>query len=400
LFRNKGRTILTMLGIVIGVASVIIMLSVGYAAQNYILSQVASFGSDLLFIRNGPGTGSTGSGPPNMSVKQTLTLKDYKKLKQQNWITAVDASVFKDLLVEYENASQRVRISGVSEDDITIYNTALKQGDFISSNDVDSKTNVAVLGIDTAKDLFGAEEPIGKRIKINKISYRVIGVLDRAGTRFFTNLDKGVYVPFTALMQDQNMEHIQFISFKIGTVPPAIAKERIQYLLRDSHNLNNPEGDLSKDDFFVSTQEDAAQRAGIIGSILQILLGSIAAISLIVGGVGIMNIMFVTVTERTREIGLRKAIGALKSDILAQFLIEAVVLCILGGMIGILSGVGFSWLGIKLLQTYNSNSWIFIIPWNGVALGFGVSTLIGVVFGYYPAKRASELNPIEALQYE
>lgn len=400
LVRNRRRAALTMLGIVIGVMSVILMLSVGQAAENYILSQVSSFGSDLLIVRNGSGDGGTGSGPPTMTVKQTLTLRDYEKLKKQSWVSNISASVITDFLVEYEASTITTRISGVSPDDMLIFNTTLNQGSFISEDAFESGSKVAVLGKDVAKDLFGQEDPINKRIKIQKKAYRVIGVMNEAGTRFFTNLDKSVYVPTTALMQDMNKDRLQILYLKISGLESDEAKERIGVLLRESHNLDNPEGDLSKDDFFIAGQEDTAAAAGMIGSILQVLLASIAAISLVVGGVGIMNIMFVTVTERTREIGLRKALGAKKADIRSQFLYEAIMLCLTGGLIGVVAGIGLSWLGIRLLQEFQSPDWIFTIPVDGVIMGLTVSTLIGVVFGYFPAKRASDLDPIEALQYE
>jgi len=400
LTRNKSRAALTMLGIVIGVSSVILMLSIGQAAERYILSQVASFGSDMMFVRNGPGDGTQGSGPPTTAVKQVLTLKDYKKLKQQSWITSVNAFYMQDLYVEYGGFNNRRSISGATENGLVMYDAEIDKGNFFTTDDIDSHSKVAVLGTTVAEELFGQEDPIGKQIKIGKNPYHVIGVIKPAGTRFFTNLDKQVYVPVTTLMQGLNAAHVQFISIRIGATPPLEAKERIRAILRDSHNLDNPTGDLSKDDFFVAGQEDAQQRAGMIGSILSILLGSIAAISLIVGGVGIMNIMFVSVTERTREIGLRKAVGAKPRDILGQFLAEAVFLCVIGGLVGVAIGVSFSWLGIKGLQIYSSPSWSFAVPCNGIAMGLGVSTAIGVIFGYYPAKRAADLNPIQALQYE
>ncbi|MDD5726736.1 MAG: ABC transporter permease [Patescibacteria group bacterium] len=400
LIRNKGRAVLTMLGIVIGTASVILMLSVGQAAEQYIMSQVASFGSDMIFVENGPGDGMQGSGPPTTSIKQTLTMKDFRKLKQLSWIRLVDADYMSSLLVEFGGLSRTRGISGSSENGLNVYDAEIARGNFFTAEDVDARARSAVIGSGIADEFFGQEDPIGKQIKIDKRPYHVIGVLKPAGTRFFTNLDKQIYVPVTTLMQDLNVEHIQFMALRIGNTPPNEAKERIRVLLRDQHNLDNPTGDLAKDDFFVSSQEDAQKVAGSIGNILQILLVSIAAISLIVGGVGIMNIMFVSVTERTREIGLRKAVGAKQRDILGQFLAEAVLLCICGGLIGVVSGIGFSWLGIKALQAFQSPNWTFIMPINGIFLGLGVSTAIGVVFGYYPAKKAAELNPIQALQYE
>ncbi len=401
LIRNRRRAALTMLGIIIGVMSVILMLSVGQAAENYILGQVASFGSDLLIVRSGQGDGGGNSaGPPNMTQKQTVDLKDYKRLRQENWIQAISATYFSDLLVEYQGTSITPRVSGVTQDETVVYNTTIKEGNFISESDVDGETRVVVLGIDAAEELFGQEDPIGKRVRIKKQNYRVIGILDRAGTRFFTNLDTGVYVPVTTLMRDLNQDYVFSLSLKIGNMSADEAKERIRIILRDTHNLDNPEGDLSKDDFFIASQEDTAAAAGMIGNILQVLLASIAAISLIVGGVGIMNIMFVTVTERTREIGLRKAVGAKQGDILSQFLIEAVVLCIVGGMIGVLLGIAISWSGIQILRAFESDNWVFAIPWDGVFLGLGVSTAIGIIFGYIPARRAAKYNAIKALQYE
>ena len=400
LIRNRRRAALTMLGIVIGVMSVILMLSVGQAAENYILNQVAAFGSDLLIVRSGPGDGSGGTGPPNMMQKQTVDLDDYDRLRRENWISAISATYYTDLLVEYQNVSLTNRIGGVTRDELIIYDTEMKEGVFISETDVDSRSRVAVLGVDVAKELFGQENPIGKRIKIKKISYRVIGILDNAGTRFFTNLDQVVYIPVSTLLRDLGKDYVSFLNVKVGDMPIEEAKERIRIILRNTHNLDNPEGDLSKDDFVISSQEDTAARAGIIGDILQILLTSIAAISLIVGGVGIMNIMFVTITERTREIGLRKAVGAKKGDILSQFLIEAIVLCIVGGIIGVIMGIGISWLGIQALRTYESDNWIFMLPWSGVVLGLVVSTAIGIIFGYVPARRAANYDAIKALQYE
>ncbi|MFZ6015151.1 MAG: ABC transporter permease [Patescibacteria group bacterium] len=400
LFRNRRRAALTMLGIVIGVMSVILMLSVGQAAENYILGQVASFGSDLLIVRSGPGDGSGGAGPPNMMQKQSVDMDDYYRLRKENWISAVSASYYSDLLVEYQNISITNRVAGITQDELIIYNTEIRDGDFISESDVDGKNRVAVLGVDVAREIFGQEDPIGKRIKIKKNNYRVIGVLDKAGTRFFTNLDQVIYVPITSILRDLNQDYVLFLNVKTGQMPIEEAKERVRIILRDTHNIDNPEGNLAEDDFFIAGQEDTAERAGMIGDILQILLASIAAISLIVGGVGIMNIMFVTVTERTREIGLRKAVGARPGDILSQFLVEAVVLCIIGGIVGVMAGIAISWLGIQALRAFESENWIFMIPWDGVVMGLGVSTAIGIIFGYIPAKRAADKNAIRALQYE
>ncbi|MFA5185545.1 MAG: ABC transporter permease [Patescibacteria group bacterium] len=396
---NKGRAALTMLGIIIGVASVILMISVGGGAQRYILSQVASFGSDLIFIRNGPGDGKQSSGPPTTAVKQVLTLENYDKIKQQSWVMAVGAYVYSSLVVEYSGANYTTQVAGCTESDMSIFNTELEGGSFLSSDMVDSATHDAVLGHDIAHDLFGNEDPVGKRIKIKKDSYRVIGVVKPAGTRFFTNLDRQVYVPVSTLMRQLNIERLQFVTVKIGKTNPNDAKERLRILIREQNKLDNPTGDLAKDDFFIASQEDTMERAGVIGTVLQVLLSSIAAISLVVGGVGIMNIMYVSVTERTREIGLRKAIGAKRSDILKQFLYEAIMISVFAGILGALAGLVVSWLGLYALSKYQSG-WSFTMPWNGMALGFGVSAAIGIIFGYFPARTAAKLSPIEALRYE
>jgi len=219
------------------------------------------------------------------------------------------------------------------------------------------------------------------------------------GTKFFSNVDKQIYVPFTTLMRDDGKKFVNIFLLKstISDIKTGIAQT--QLLLRDSHNLDNPKGLLSKDDFKIMTQADAMKRAGVIGTILQVLLGAIAGISLVVGGIGIMNIMYISVKERTREIGLRKAIGARSADLLMQFLVEAVILSVGGGLIGIIVGVVFSWAGILILAQV-LGGWTYATPWDAIALGFIVSSGIGIIFGFLPARRASGLQAVEALRYE
>jgi macrolide transport system ATP-binding/permease protein len=256
-----------------------------------------------------------------------------------------------------------------------------------------------VLGAGIAKDLFGEQNPIGQQVKLSKRNFRVIGVMKHAGARFFSEPDDEVYIPVTTSLRLYNREKLNFLTLKPYEMGVSEAKDRARILLRETHNLNNPKGLLSEDDFLVATQEDAVRNAGIIGSILQILLASIAAISLVVGGIGIMNIMYVSVTERTHEIGLRKALGAHSHDVLNQFLAEAVFLTFAGGIIGIIFGLIFSWTAIQVILQFQSG-WTFVMPLNGIALGFGVSVIIGLAFGYFPAKKAAMLHPIEALRYE
>lgn len=395
---NKARSVLTMLGIVIGIASVMLMVSVGQSAEKYLLSQVASFGSDLIFIANGRGDDGR-AGPPSATPKQTLTEKDLKKLQDLSWTRGVAGSVISYDIVSGQGEEKRTSVDGAMPDETKVFNLSMAKGRFLEVTDVDSRSHVVILGQDVAKKLFGEENPIGRSIKISKQSFHVIGILAPAGTRFFSNLDDIAYIPYTAYFDLYNKNRLNFIGVKSGDVRPGEARELIRIALRETHNLDNPNNDLSKDDFRVATQEDTIQRAGTITGVLQVLLASIASISLFVAGIGIMNIMYVTVTERTREIGLRKAIGATRSDILRQFLAEAILLTSVAGLTGILFGFTLSWLAIQIILKFQGG-WSFVIPWNGAALGFGVSAAIGIIFGYFPARRAAQLNAIEALRYE
>lgn len=395
---NKSRTALTMLGIVIGIASVILMLAVGQAAQRFLLYQISSFGSDILFIANGKGDETRG-GPPNTNLKQTLTLRDYRKLKSMGWPKAVAGSIINRDLVEYGGLSKLTQVTGSSPGEVIVFNEVIARGRGILDEDIDGRSRIVMLGSKVADRLFGQEDSIGRILKIGKQPFKVVGVMAPAGTRFFSDADDQVYIPFTSFFDLYNKDKLNFISMKTGNVSPREAKELVRVALRETHNLDNPEGILSKDDFRVATQEDSIKNAAVIGTILQILLGSIASISLVVAGVGIMNIMYVTVTERTREIGLRKAIGARQGDILRQFLSEAIILTVVAGCIGIFLGISFSYIAILVIQ-HLQEGWSFGIPWNGVAIGFFVSAAIGIVFGFFPARRAAGLNPIEALRYE
>ncbi len=397
LVRNKARSVLTMLGIVIGIASVILMLSVGQAAESFLLSQVASFGSDVIMIANG--SGEVKSGAPNPMIKQVLTLKDYRELKRQPWVEAANANIVSMGVVSYGAENMNANVYGSTEGEIEVYESDVREGRFLMSDDVDGRAKVAVLGDKIARELFGDASPVGKQIKIKRQSFRVIGVMEKGGTRFFTKLDEIVYIPITAAMDLYNRDRFNFLAMTPRDMSPAQAKEEVRYLLRDVHDLDNPNGDLAKDDFRVLTQDDAQKNAGTIGQVLSILLGSIAAISLIVGGIGIMNIMYVTVTERTSEIGLRKALGAKQGDVLGQFLAEAIAVTSAGGVVGIVFGVVLSWLTIQILNSFQPG-WSFMVSLDAIVLAFSVSAAIGIIFGFHPARRASKLSPIEALRYE
>jgi len=397
LLRNKARAILTMLGIIIGIASVILMLSVGKAAERFLLANVASFGPDVVILSNG--AGDQRGGGPNPLQKQTLTLRDYRELKRQPWIESIVGTIVSTGVATYGPENMNVNVWGSTPGEIEIFTGTVAEGRFLLDDDVDGRTKVAVIGANVARQLFGDDSPVGKIMKIRRVNFRVVGVMESAGTRFFTKLDDLVYIPLTSAMDLYNKDRLNFMSLKPRDISPNDAKEEVRLLLRDTHKLDNPNGDLSKDDFRVGTQEDAQRNAGTIGQVLSILLGSIAAISLIVGGIGIMNIMYVTVTERTSEIGLRKALGAKQKDVLGQFLAEAIAVTAVGGVIGIVLGIALSWLTIQILSSFQPG-WSFVLSIDAIILAFTVSTIIGIVFGFAPARRASKLSPIEALRYE
>jgi len=396
--RNKSRSLLTILGVVIGIAAVILMLAIGQSAEGYILNQVADLGSDLIFVEPSSGE-SAESGPPSPYIEQTLTLDDVEALEKNDYFFAISPVLATSTAVSRGEVSKFVQVYGVDENYTEIFSQEVQTGRFFEASDTDSFARVAVLGKSVAEDLFGDQDPIGREIKIKKISFRVIGVFGPLGSQFFQNLDERVSIPVTTAQRD--ILGVDYVSYIVARAKgdPDIAKEEAQFTLRQTHELDNPNGDTSKDDFLVSTQSDAVEIIGAVGNVLSILLASIAAISLLVGGIGIMNIMLVSVTERTKEIGLRKAVGATYKEILNQFLVEAVMLTILGGLIGVILGILTS-LGSAFLIGYFVDGWDPNVPLNGVILGFVVSTVVGLTFGIYPARHAAKLDPIEALRYE
>lgn len=398
LTRMKSRSLLTILGIVIGIAAVIQMLSIGQGAERFILAEVADLGSDLVFVE--PASGDPMSGPPNMFIEQTTTLEDAQFMERSGLFSSVSATLFTTVPVSRGEFNDFVQVHGTDENYLDIFPSELRFGNFFDSEIVDGYSRVVVLGSEIASDFFGDNDPVGEKIKIKTTSYRVIGVFEEQGSRFFQNLDKQVTIPVTTMQRDLlGVDYVNFISARAkGDIEEA--KESLRELMRDSHEIDNPEGMAELDDFFVSSQTDATQTVGMVGDVLTVLLSSIAAISLLVGGIGIMNIMLVSVTERTREIGLRKAIGATYRDILMQFLVESVMLTFLGGVIGVIFGVVVSWLVGWVISQYFLSTWVIVIPPNAIVMAAVVSCIVGLVFGIYPARRAARLNPIDALRYE
>ncbi|MCI0479256.1 ABC transporter permease [Candidatus Uhrbacteria bacterium] len=395
LVRTRNRSLLTILGIVIGISAVILALSLGESAQTYILSQMSAFGGDQLIVHPGPRTQMEN---PSPFTQNSLTLKDAKRLMREPWIEKVSGGIYVTDKVAARGVTRSVMVIGSLPDELDLFGYTVTDGAFLSMTDVDGHARVAFLGSKVADDIFGQDRAVGNLVKIGNAQYRVIGVMKSVGTQMMQNMDEVVYVPLTTLGDLSRNRYLEYIMVKTA-VPLPEAQARLEAIMRDEHGIENPDNDPVKDDFFVMTKADAVKSVDQVAGALQILLSSIAAISLLVGGIGIMNIMFVSVTERISEIGLRKALGARRRDVLAQFLAEAVFLTVTGGAVGILLGSLLAWTAIQAINAYLSG-WTFAVSVTGIVLGVTVSTLIGLVFGYFPARKAARLHPIESLRAE
>jgi len=396
---NKMRSFLTLLGIVIGIAAIILIMSLGQGAQNLILSQIQSMGPKVIAIA--PGRQPQGITDMLATFTDSLKEKDIEELKKKNnvpHLADIMPIVFGSQTAIYENEAYRPTILGVTGLFTKIYNIYPSEGRIFTDEEVKGYADVAIIGSKVKNQLFGNDGALGQRIKIKGKNFRIIGIFPKTGQVSFLNFDDIAIIPYTTAQQ-----YIFGIKYFNRVVVEADSEENvnstvndIKITLRNNHNISDP----SKDDFFVETQAEALKMVSAITDIFTLFLAAIAAISLFVGGIGIMNIMLVSVTERTREIGLRKALGATGRNILVQFLLEAVILTTMGGIIGIASGVFLSFIISFILGRYLALAWQFSIPVLAIILGLGVATLIGLVFGIYPARKASRKSPMEALRYE
>lgn len=389
LMANKMRSFLAVLGIIIGVGAVIAMLAIGAGAKNNIVNAIQSMGTNLLMVR----PGMHGVGGVMSTAQQNLTLEDAQAiLEEVPGILAVAPVVQRGAQVKYYEQNAAVSVVGAASTYLAIRNFGLDRGRLFTEQENDSMARVAILGPTTAKTLLGQDEPLGAIVKINGINFTVIGITKAKGDQGWFNPDDQVLIPyFTAMKQLFGLNYLREIDVQ---GEPDASLETIQKgivnLLRQRHRIQ-PDAD---DDFQISNQAEILNTASTVTRTFTVLLGAVAGISLVVGGIGIMNIMLVTVTERTREIGIRKAIGAKDRDILRQFLFESVFMSCLGGIIGVGAGSGAAKI-IGAMTEFQT-----VIQPQSVMMAFSFAAAVGVFFGYYPARRAARLNPIDALRYE
>lgn len=391
---NKLRSFLTMLGIIIGVASVIAMMAIGQGSKKSIQANIAEMGSNMIMIRPGQDKGPGGA-QQDASDMQTLKLKDYEALKEQaKYLSAISPSVNSSGQFINGNNNTPSTIYGISPDYLKIRQQKVKDGEMFTDEEVRSSAKVCVIGKTVADNLFtNGEDPVCKVIRFNKIPFRVVGVLESKGYNSFgMDQDDVVLAPYTTVMKRiLSVTYLQGINASAVTEDMTdLAIEDITSILRENHKLKASD----EDNFTIRSQQEMAEMMNSTSDTMTVLLLVVACISLVVGGIGIMNIMYVSVTERTKEIGLRMSVGARGIDILNQFLIESVLLSVTGGLIGVIVGVGAA-VGINVFAHWP----IQIQPWS-VLLSFAVCSATGIFFGWYPAKKAASLDPIEAIRYE
>ncbi len=397
LITNKLRSGLTMLGIIIGVAAVIALVAVGAGAQAQVTERFESLGSNMLVIS--PGTMSFRGISQGIASAQTLTNDDVEAIAHLASAVSAIAPEYSNWgqQVVYGNKNTQTTVLGVTPEYLVVRNWQVDQGRFIESLDLTSQAKVVVLGATVAEELFGQTlvDPLGKTVKIKRQNYQIVGLLAAKGVGGFQNLDDQVFIPLsTAQLKFGGAGNTSLGAINVRAVSPdkmEWAQAELAAIMRASHGLAQGQAD----DFTVQNQTQIVETMQDIMGPFTVLLGSIAAISLLVGGIGVMNIMLVSVTERTREIGIRKAVGAKRRDIMAQFLVEAMVLAFLGGLVGVLAGYG----GAQLVTPLMGGTRAVVTP-DSVVMALSVSIAVGLFFGLYPASRAAALNPIDALRFE
>lgn len=399
----KFRSFLTILGIIIGVGSVILIMAIGQSAQELILDQVKGIGTNLIGVIPGASSGENSPPPAAMGVSiTTLTYDDLEALRNTRNVPEVIEGcgyVIGSDTVSYNGTDKELSFMGVTASYIEVETAKLEKGRFFTKDEEVNLSKTVVIGSKAAEDLFGNENPLGKTIKIKEQNFNVIGVFEKRGSSSFgiTNQDESVYVPLkTGQKILLGINYLSFARLKVKSpelIPSAIANAKAT--LRERHHIKDP----SKDDFSVRDQAAALETVTNITNILRYFLLAIGTVSLIVGGVGIMNVMLIAVNQRVREVGLRKAVGARNSEIIIQFLLESATISSLGGMIGIMLGIFLSLIASVIVQALGYY-WPLIISIPSVFVAFGVSVLIGILFGIYPARKASKISPMDALRYE
>ena len=391
LVANKLRSLLTMLGIIIGVAAVIALVSIGNGVKQDIENSISSLGSNLLVVL--PGAPRTPGARPSQGSMKSLKISDYEAIAKLEGVKAASPMTNGSYVVIYQNKNWTTSVAGVNSNFQDVNNWTMTSGRFFSDKNVQNRERVAVVGETVVKNLFTDEDPVGKEIRVKNIPFRVIGVLKSKGNGTMGNdQDDTVLIPYTTSME--RVEGIDYLRRVYVVAKDDEGIDRLQAdienLLRVRHNIK----DTNLDDFNIQNMKSIMETVAQTTGTFTLFLGAVAAISLVVGGIGIMNIMLVSVTERTREIGVRKALGATYSVIVTQFLIEAVVISLIGGFIGIAFGIGAS----KVIGMVSGMSTVVSVP--TIIMSFAFSMAIGLIFGIYPARKAAKLNPIDALHYE
>ena len=391
---NKVRSGLTVLGIVIGIASVVTMVAIGQGSTQDISDRIESLGSNLLTVSPGSSQGVGMKVKRSSGSADTLTMEDAEAIEKSiEGISAIASEVSSQQQIIFKGENTNISVYGVTESYTEVKSVEMALGSFISSNSIKKISKVAVLGPDTRDDLFGENvDPIGETIRIGNLDFTVIGVSVSKGGSGFGSSDDLIYIPITTAQHYlTGSDSLKNVNIQVTDEDSMTSvEEDITTLLLTRHGFSS----IEEADFYVMNQADVMDTMSEITGTLTLLLGAIAGISLLVGGIGIMNMMLTTVTERTREIGLRKALGAQNKDIVIQFLAESIVLTFVGGILGIILGWGAAILITKISGTTT------LVTWWSIGLSFGVSAFIGIVFGYYPARRAASFNPIKALRYE